>query len=1240
MKVRKSVFICSSVLVGLFIGINNTNEVKAADGVNANTGSDKTVKSNESVTTSDKPNSPLQLSKEDVKDNDVTNRVQSVEAANNQKQSDNAAPASEELATEQDTTKVVVHYNGDGDKWKPYVWGVKPGADGKQYDWSGKDDNGYYANIDVPGNQESVGILIKGATDWSKDGSGADRHQDVDSGGKAEVFYKTGSDENQNVVPKYHNAKINLHYEGQDHPDITYWTDTDTTKKTISLTAKDVDLSEGTINFDEKGTTFSKIFVQPVGGVTASFRPIADNTNTDIYLLSGDSQAYYTQSFAKESETITSALVPDLNTLNIKTGKKMTADQAKEKLSFSDGITIKNIQAVSPDTNGMATNFVITTNQDIDILNNNRIIINGHAKALDIGPYVRSQAFDDKYYYSGDDLGATYHESDTAIKLWAPTANRVVLNLYNSVDNSATPTKTVELVRGDKGTWATDLIGNYKGWAYDYALSFGDGTTNVTNDPYSKAVTINGIRSVIEDVNNIKPEDFNRMPAFKNPTDAIIYETSIRDFTSDPNSGIKDRGKFLGMIESGKTSTGQETGLAYLKSLGITHVQIMPSFDFASVDETKNVDNQYNWGYDPQNYDVPEGSYSTDPTNPTNRIMEMKEMINGLHKAGIRVIMDVVYNHVYNPKDQALGLTVPGYYFRYDENNNPTSASGCGNDVATTRKMTRKYIVDSVKYWATNYNIDGFRFDIMSLLDTDTMNDVRKALDEIDPGIITYGEGWDMNSYTKDVGTSQPNAGKVPDIGFFSDDMRNSVKGEEGNSGSWGLVLGNGQELNYKTNVSRFWDSMFGGQWLDKDAWEPHPYVKPSQVINYVACHDGHTLYDYLKSKLPNASEAEIIKRVNLANSMVMFAEGVPFYHSGQEAMRSKQGNENSYDAPISINQIDWDQIAKNNSTVEYFKKIAKLRSQLNVLHLNNYYEINKDMKGISNGYEVPGVFAFEYNENGKKFIILFNVKNENVEWNKNDFSNSKKLLDSDGNVVLGKTTQLAPLSTLVVDESGTMQLPDTPDKPDQPITPGKPDQPTTPGKPDQPTTPGKSDQPTVPVQPDAPMAPNNSNSAESQTSNTVNLSTDNSKDLSTKVTQDQNNVKVLSKVLQRNAVIYDSLGNKVKKNGKVSSYKAKHKLTILDNGKVYKIKGINYYRVGKNAYVKAINFVKKGISKKVKLYKNSYIYSRQGKIAKKHIVLKKGTYLKVYGKYQINGQSYYRIGKNAFIKVTNTIKK
>lgn len=1160
-RISKSVFICASTILSLWLESTCVYAAETgnpeANSSESNTLNTKSVVNNQSKTKDNENQVKSSLTENKSKDVEVPKNSQDVN----------------------DTTKVVVHYAGDGSKWVPYVWGKKPNGNGVQYKWNGKDDYGYYANITVDGNEQEMGVLIKGTNSWDKDGQGNDRLVQVDDSGKAEVWYKQGSDEKQKVIPTYNAANVNVHYHGDSSiHSLNYWTDKDNTKKTFSLA--DDENGDLTGNFKITDQSFNKIFVSADSAIDSEvreFTPLPGKDPTDIYLVKGDKVAYYTRSFALAQESLASASMDSSKQVSVETGKKLTANEAKVQLQVKEN-TIANVEAIDPDADGKSKQFKITLDKDLDILNDNQIGLHNNYKSIDIGNYVRSKEFDQKYFYNGNDLGANYAANKTIVKLWAPTAKSVKINLYDSLDNSSAPTKTYVMNRNDKGVWTVGLTGNYKKWAYDYTLTFGNGKTTQSNDPYSKAVTVNGERSVIDNYDAIKPDNFQRMPKFSNPTNAIIYETSIRDFTSDKNSGIKDKGKYLGMIESGVTSDGQITGLNYLKSLGITHVQILPMFDFASVDETKSIPD-YNWGYDPKNYNVPEGSYSSDAANPETRIMEMKEMINGLHKAGIRVVMDVVYNHVFNSDQQALNKTVPGYYFQYDDEGHSTNGTGCGNDVASERLMARKYIVDSVKYWAKNYNIDGFRFNLMGILDVDTMNEIRSELNKIDPSILVYGEGWDMRKTNRDIGAGQYNADKVDQgVGFFSDDIRNAIKGVELGGLTPALVEGNGQEKNYQEDAKKFIDGFLGGQSYGKDS--NHPYQAPQQTINYVACHDNRTLYDMLKAIMPNETEANIIKRDKLATSMVMLAQGIPFIHAGQESLGTKDGNDNSYNASVEVNEINWKRVKENSDLVDYFKKLVNLRKSQVAFRQNDYANIAKTIKVISPG--TNGIFAFEYDSKDQKMYVAFNVNDKDTCFDTVDLSNGKKLLDSDGKVKLGKVTELMPLSTLVVVQNLDITSDD-------------------------------------------------SDSIVNVDSNTQLDDEDNAGVITNK------NIGEIKITLTHNAYIYEKDGRTtVKVNGKNALIKAGDAITVLDHGKHYELNGRAFYRIGNNSYIKVSNTTSYYILKR-----NSFVYDKHGKVIKRHgrhVLIRKGSRITLHSAkaIKINGKKFYTLKSGELIKARN----
>ncbi|MCT7842825.1 MAG: type I pullulanase [Lactobacillus iners] len=910
------------------------------------------------------------------------------------------------------STKVIVHYNGDASKWALWCWPF--GKGGKQYSFDKEDDYGHYAEFNMD-HSDKVGFLIKGQKDWSKDGkTKADRIVNTDDSGKVEVWYAAGKDETQVVTPSFKDVKLKLHYFGDEAP------------QTMSVWADDKQASKQTITLDKSETSGDKVGEITITGQDLhqinisngkqvyKVTPSPKGQITDVYLNDVDNLPHYTEYSARKDFLLSMANMDSDHDVKIKTNVQLSPDLVKQLLKAQNN-EITKVEAING-TDNLSDTFKVTLKDSLKLGVNSRIAFCGNPKAIDVRSYVRSKDFDDKYFYANDDLGSTYSKEKTTIKLWSPIATKVTLRLYKNLDNSSQPDKTIDLTCGDKGVWSTTLTDqDYKGWAYDYQLEFADGHVTTTDDPYSTATTINGVRSVIEDVDNIKPADFIKMPAFTKPTDAIIYEAGVRDLTADKNANVKHPGQFLGLTQEGtKTDTGYPTGLDYLKKLGVTHVQFLPMYDFGSIDEA-HPSNAYNWGYDPVNYNVPEGSYSSKPADPAARILEMKSMINALHKQGLRVVMDVVYNHVYGLDKQAFDKVVPGYYFKYDDNGNMVDDIGMGNAVASQRRMVRKYIVDSVKYWAKNYHIDGFRFDTMGVLDTDTMAEVYKEINKINPGTLIYGEGWEIKPNERPKEASYVHANLIPNVGFFGDNLRNAVIGESGSFGNArsGLAQGNLTDKDkngvshYQEDAAAFVKGFMGSQGFNK-----HNYLNPGQVINYSTCHDNLTLYDALKAHLPNANAAEFVKRAKLADSMIMLSQGVPLFHSGQEALRTKNGNANSYNADITVNEIDWKRVEQNKDLVSYFQKLVQLRKTCPAFRMSTYDDIKKNITPIVKGEN--GVFAFEIKSADSTMYVIFNVNEKANQFTSVDLTGSKILLSSDDTTV-GAKTILPGLSTLVI---------------------------------------------------------------------------------------------------------------------------------------------------------------------------------------------------------------------------------
>ena len=533
--------------------------------------------------------------------------------------------------------------------------------------------------------------------------------------------------------------------------------------------------------------------------------------------------------------------------------------------------------------------------------------------------------------YGNDDLGVNLTPSgDAILKMWAPTAEKVTLRIYDEA-RGGTPVIEIPMTKGDGGTWSALLSPAPMGKYYTYSVYTDGKWLQETPGIWAKAVGVNGSRGAIIDLKDTNPDGWetDKGPAIKNVNDAVIYEVHHRDFSMHPSSGIVNKGKFLAMTENGTKSPKEDaTGIDHLKELGVTHVHILPSYDFNSVDESQLPSNQYNWGYDPQNYNAPEGSYSTNPANPGTRITEMKQMIKALHDAGIGVVMDVVYNHTAQNDDSNFSLTVPGYFYRHRPDGTYSDASGCGNETASERKMMGDFIVNSVKHWAKEYHIDGFRFDLMAIHDTETMNRVATELKAINPDIFIYGEGWTAGDspLPPERRALKENVSKMNGIAVISDDIRDAIKGHYSDAADRGFATGKpGLEETVKIGIV---------------ASTAHPQVDyakgnnskfayasaPTQIINYVSCHDDLTLTDKLRKSMPDATDAERKRAAKLAQTIVFTSQGTPFLFAGEEIFRDKKGVHNSYKSPDSINAIDWNLKGLNKDQFSYYKELIALR--------------------------------------------------------------------------------------------------------------------------------------------------------------------------------------------------------------------------------------------------------------------------------------------------------------------------
>jgi len=532
-----------------------------------------------------------------------------------------------------------------------------------------------------------------------------------------------------------------------------------------------------------------------------------------------------------------------------------------------------------------------------------------------------SPDFASKYTYTGNDLGNTYTPASTKFRVWAPTAIAVTLVTYDKADSPSSSAVETRMTSDVNGTWVTTLNGDKDGLIYNYRVTL-DGPTNEAVDPYVRATTINGARGVVVNLVKTNPSGWSKTkPAFSGKaTDAVIYELHVRDLSMDSSSGITaaNKGKFLAFTELKTKSGAVTTGISAIKELGVTHVELLPIYDFASVDEAAPT---FNWGYDPQNYNVPEGSYSSDPTKPTARITELKRAIQAMHGIGLRVNMDVVYNHVNNASTFSQNLITPGYFFRTDDGGSLTNGSGCGNDVASERPMVRKFIVDSVKYWASEYNLDGFRFDLMGLMDIKTINEVTAALKVIDPTIIVIGEGWDIGTLDTDLRASQTNIAQLNNVAHFNDQIRDGLKGSvfKANDTGWatGKLVAMGDILSGIVGNTNY-NPMFLNKWTT---------TAPTQSVNYVEAHDNLTLADKLTASVKGITPTGIAQLSQFATSIAVLSQGVPFIQAGQEFLRSKGGDDNSYKSDDATNSLKWSTKLKYSGTVNYYKGLFALRA-------------------------------------------------------------------------------------------------------------------------------------------------------------------------------------------------------------------------------------------------------------------------------------------------------------------------
>lgn len=718
---------------------------------------------------------------------------------------------------------------------------------------------------------------------------------------------------------------------------------------------------------------------------------------TFVYLQAGDERAYSSTdggSTLTEIRTTDMADLRDLKTIRFKVSapSAMTTDISQIKIVSDDG-TEAEIDSIVKVSNLQGT-IKLKQELTLDVAYTLQV---GELDPVPIVPitYFGSTEFAEAYNYDGK-LGVELSGTQTTFRLWAPTAASVILNLYNAGDGGE-PIKTVPLIKGDKGLWQYTEQENLHGKYYTYTVKTSVGT-NEAVDPYAVSAGVNGNRGMILDLSKTNPAGWTAEPFIPsiakggsfNYTDAELWEVHVRDFSNKLEQS-KYKGKYLAFTETGlKNSAGIPVGVDYLKELGITHVHLMPSYDYATVDETK--DTEFNWGYDPKNYNVPEGSYSTDPYHGEVRVNEFKRMVQSLHSQGIGVVMDVVYNHT-SGTDSNFNRIVPYYYYRYQTNGKPSNGSGCGNETASERYMYSRYMVDSVVYWLKEYNVDGFRFDLMGLHDIETMQAIERAVHEINPNAIIYGEGWTGGSTTLNSGDQSvvANIGKVNaavggsqgnhtnGVAMFSDVIRDAIKGSVFEVNDVGFATGE------KANSSAAIRFGLNGGVIDRNFGTVNPNgwgaYNPTNVINYASAHDNNTLWDRILHVYGENDDLNL-NRNRLSAAIVQIALGVPFMQAGEEMLRSKPNgdgtfNENSYNASDEVNNLRWDLLSQSSEQYRmmlYYKGLIAFRKQHDTLRLPvaavNGVAVNKLDAVATKGAVIAFTMTNPYN-NETLYVVL-----------------------------------------------------------------------------------------------------------------------------------------------------------------------------------------------------------------------------------------------------------------------------
>ncbi len=671
---------------------------------------------------------------------------------------------------------------------------------------------------------------------------------------------------------------------------------------------------------------------------------------TEVYLKPGDGNQYKSDDGGKtlyQEKKMTMAGITEMDKIQYFLNPAVRI-ASLDQIKVTEQDTGREIEVTGLSSlNNEVVTGVITVGEELDLSRVYTVQIEGYEEITVVPTKVfDTQAFVDKFAYDGDDLGATITENGTVFKVWAPTASKVVLNLFEEGDGGDA-FESIEMTRGEKGVWSAEAACG-SGTYYTYLVTTAVGEQEAV-DPYARAAGVNGNRGMVVDLDATDPEGFAEDTYYQDISaynEAVIWEVHVRDF-SNMLASSQYPGKYLAFTEHGLTNaSGEPAGVDYLMDLGITHVHLQPVYDYATVDEASE-EPQFNWGYDPKNYNVPEGSYSTDARHGEVRIREFKQMVQGLHNSGIGVIMDVVYNHTWEGNSN-LNKIVPYYYYRFDYDGSWSNGSGCGNETASERVMYRKYIVDSVCYWTEEYHVDGFRFDLMALHDVTTMQEVEAAVHAINPKAMIYGEGWTGGTTTLmlPLQANQANIKQVTATGdgigavaVFNDSIRDGLKGSVFDKSEQGYISG---KVN-KGNAERVIFGLTGGVKNKAVSWKGDV----GGVINYMACHDNHTLWDRLLASNGDDSEEDRLQMNRFGMSIIMAGKGIPFFLAGEEMLRSKGGDSNSYKSSDEVNNIRWDDLTAGSNQMamrDFYRSLIAMRKANDfIMHADVQCEVLDD---------------------------------------------------------------------------------------------------------------------------------------------------------------------------------------------------------------------------------------------------------------------------------------------------------